>query len=60
MTDQKAKISSTTPAKQCKAISGLTLVEVSRKIGKPPQTLQNWFKYNKPLFDAVCRGVINE
>ena len=47
-----------TASKHCKALSGLSLAEVSRRIGKPRQTLENWYRDNPALFEVVCRGCL--
>jgi AcrR family transcriptional regulator len=35
-----------------------TVTQVSRETGVSPQTLDNWFKKKRALFDVVVDGVI--
>lgn len=45
-----------TPSKKAKQAGLSSLAEVSQMIGKPPQTLNNWFNDEPELFDIVIIG----
>ena len=47
-----------TPAKHCKALTGLKLIEVANAVDKPRRTLEDWHKSKPALFEAVCLGVL--
>lgn len=46
-----------TPSQYIKEQGLPSLKYVAGKIGKPPQTLQNWYNNNYPLFEVVVAGV---
>ena len=48
------------PSELCKASGLKSLKELSEITGESPQTLNNWFKYKRKVFNLVLTGAVAE